>query len=475
MDAFDLVVIGGGSGGLTSTVIAARLGARVLLVDRQSLGGDCLHYGCVPSKALIASANMAHRMRRAADWGIEPVEVKVDFDKVMARIRTIQDEIGAGESPEALTQEGAEVAMGGARFLDPHTLQIGADRKVRAERIIIATGSRAVPPEIPGLKGAGFLDHVGVFSMKTLPARLAVIGGGPIGCELGQALSRLGSEVTIVQRGDRVLAKEEPEVSALLQSSLQAEGIEVLTRAQIQSVDRTPEGKRLTIEREGQTQTLLCDEILVAVGRRPNLESLSLDAAEVEHNEKGVIVNELLQTSQSHIYAVGDVNGGPQFTHWAEHEARIATRNALFKGNQKRAMERLPRVTFTDPEVASLGLTLADAKGQKVHTHQIPMHKVDRAVCEGESSGFLMAVVDAKDRVLGVHAVGAHAGELLAEWTLAMEHDISLEKVGSAIHAYPTFTRANRRLADERFLDHGISGWLTKFFANFTPREPKAD
>ena len=338
-----MVVIGGGSGGLTATVIAARLGARVLLVDRQRLGGDCLYAGCVPSKALIASANMAHRMRRAQSYGLAPVDVQVDIQAVMDRIRKIQAEIGQGESPQALEAEGAEVALGGARFVDPHTILVGADRQVHAERVIISTGSRAVAPELPGLEGAGYLDHVGVFEMTQLPARLGVIGGGPIGCELGQALARLGSQVTIVQRGQQLLSREAPEVSALLKQRFEAEGIQVMTRANPVSVERTPDEKRLVVEHEGEHRTLIVDELLVAVGRKPNVESLALEAAQVEVGERGIVVSETLQTSQPHIYAVGDVNGGPQFTHWAEHEGRIAARNALFKGNSKRSWALIPQ------------------------------------------------------------------------------------------------------------------------------------
>ena len=458
MDSYDLVVIGGGSGGLTSAIMGARVGARVLLVDRERLGGDCLHFGCVPSKALIASARMAHRMRHAADYGIRPVDVSVDFPAVMERIRRIQAEIGAGESPEALSRHGVEVAFGGARFLDEHAIQIGADRRVSAKHTVIATGSHAHAPKIEGLEEAGYINNVSLFGLTELPERVVVLGGGPIGCEMGQALRRLGAEVTIVQRASQLLPREEPEVAAFIRDRFEREGIRILLST---NPVRIEPDKTVVL----QDEMLSCAEILVAVGRRSTLEGLGLEAAGVATNERGIVVNGALQTSQAHIYAVGDCNGGPQFTHWAEQEARIATRNALFKGRDKRSMERIPWVTFTDPEVARVGLTLAEAKD--AHVHEVKMSVVDRAVCEGDSEGFIRVVVDSRDRILGVHIVGLDAGEALTEWVLAMDHGITLEEIGRSIHVYPTLARANRRVADRRFLEHGVSAWTTKLFGNF--------
>ena len=473
-DRYDLVTIGGGSGGLTAAIFAARVGAKVLLVDRERLGGDCLYYGCVPSKALIASARAAHRMRRAETFGLRPVEVTVDFPAVMQRIARIQERIAEGESPDALERHGVEVAFGGARFIDEHTIEVGSNRRVHAERTIIATGSHAVTPDIPGLGQVGSINHVGLFEITELPGRLVVLGGGPIGCEMGQALSRLGAQVTIVQRRDQLLPREERQIARVIQDRFREEGIRVLLSTNVVEVKRSDRGKVVVVEEKGTTRNLECDEILVAVGRGPSIDGLDLGAAGVVVSAGGIEVNDALQTSRSDIYAVGDCNGGPQFTHWAEYEARIATRNALFRGRGIRSTQRIPWVTFTDPEVARVGSTLEQArkKHAQVHAHEVPMSKADRAVCEDELEGFIRVVVDRKDRILGVHITGAAAGEVLTEWILAMDHGLPLDRIGSSIHPYPTFSRVNRRLADERFLEHGLSAWTTGLFARFT-RTPK--
>jgi pyruvate/2-oxoglutarate dehydrogenase complex dihydrolipoamide dehydrogenase (E3) component len=466
---YDLAVIGGGSGGLTAAIMGARLGARVILIDKTTLGGDCLHYGCVPSKALIATARLAHRMRHADRWGLTAHEPTIDIQAVMARIASIQARVGEHDSPEALAEHGVEVAFGGARFLTAHRLAIGGGNEIDAAFVVIATGSHAMAPPIPGLKEAGFLDHRDVFSLTELPARFVVIGGGPIGCELGQAFSRLGSAVTLVQRNARIVPREDPDVSSALLDAFVREGIDVRCAANPVRVERVDQERRVIVEQDGAEVVVASDAILVATGRRATIRSLDLDAAGVAFDERGITVNERLATNQAHIFAVGDCNGGPQFTHWAEHEARIATRNALFKGSSKRDASLLPRVTFTDPEVASVGLSLEQAKAEHsdAHVHVAPFDKVDRAQCESLAEGFLKLVVDKKDRILGAHAIGPEAGELLAEIVLAMEHGIDLTQVGSAIHAYPTMTRATRRVADERFFEHGLDSWAARLFANF--------
>jgi pyruvate/2-oxoglutarate dehydrogenase complex dihydrolipoamide dehydrogenase (E3) component len=277
---------------------------------------------------------------------------------------------------------------------------------------------------------------------------------------MGQSFARFGCEVTIVQRGSQLLAREDPDVVRPLQEQLKSEGVELLLETTALAVESGADGKRVRVKTGGEERTLICDEVLVAVGRAPSIAPLNLESAGIATNRRGIIVNEKLETSQPHVYAVGDCNGGPQFTHWAEYEARVATRNALFKGSEKRQSNRIPWVTFTDPEVARCGLTLAE-----------PFTKVDRAVCEGRAQGLLRVVVDGKGRILGVHISGPHAGESLTEWVLAMDHGITLEQLGQSIHAYPTFSRVNRRVADQRFLEEGVSTWKTRLFANFTPRK----
>jgi len=470
---YDLVVIGGGSAGLTAVTIAARLGARSLLVDRESLGGDCLHYGCVPSKSLIASARMAHRMRHADKYGLESVDQKADLARVMARVDNIREQIGSHESPDAIRNLGVDVALGGASFIDEFTIEIDQSYSVTGERILIATGSHAAAPDIPGLDETGFIDHVDLFGLQTLPDRLAVIGGGPIGAEMGQALSRLGSQVTIIQRASRLLPREDPDISAALQNAFTEEGVSVLLSANPVRVGQGDGHKGIEIEQRAKKRTIDCDEILVAVGRKPNIDALNLSAAGIRINSKGIEVDDSLRTNKPHILAVGDCNGGPQFTHWAEYEARIATRNALYRGTSKRSMQTLPWVTFTDPEVARVGMTLDEASNagnhSRIHEHRFPYSQLDRAICESETSGMIKVVVDKKDRVLGAHIIGPGAGEALTEWVLAIENRWPLSRIGKAIHVYPTLGRINRRVADEAFLAHGVSEWTNRLFSRFKP------
>jgi pyruvate/2-oxoglutarate dehydrogenase complex dihydrolipoamide dehydrogenase (E3) component len=474
---YDLIVVGGGSAGLTSVTMAARLGARALLVDRESLGGDCLHYGCVPSKSLIASARTAHTVRNAEAFGLESVEAKINFPRVMDRIDRIRDEIGSHETPDAIRKLGVDVALGGARFIDEFTLEIGDADRVTGDKILIATGSHAVAPDILGLAEAGFIDHVDLFGLREQPARLAVIGGGAIGTEMGQALSRLGSDVTIIQRAARLLPREDPEISAVLQDALVAEGVKLLLSATPVAVSRDGSEKVVAVEQDGHTHSIRCDEILVAVGRKPVVDALNVSAAGIKTNKKGIVVDDRLRTNKPHIFAVGDCNGGPQFTHWAEYEARIATRNALYRGSSKRSLRTLPWVTFTDPEVARVGLTLDEACSRDgndgIHEHVFPYARLDRAVCEGNTNGMIKVVVDKSDRILGAHIIGLGAGEALTEWVLAMEHRIPLSKIGSAIHVYPTLSRINRRVADEAFLAHGVANLTNRLFARFRSKADK--
>jgi len=468
---YDLVVIGGGSAGLTAVTMAARLGARVLLVDRESLGGDCLHYGCVPSKSLIASARMAHKMRNAEKYALRSIEPEIDFARVMDRVDSIKAEIGKHESPDAIRKLGVDVALGGASFIDEFTIEIDGSYSVTSNRFLIATGSHAVAPDIPGLEETGFINHVALFGLRKLPGRLAVIGGGPIGVEMGQALSRLGSQVTIIQRASRLLKNEDPDISEVLQNSFVDEGIKLLLSANPVNIDQGDGHKIIEVEQRGTNNSICCDEILVAVGRAPIVDALNLSAAGIRAGSKGIEVDDSLRTNKPHIFAVGDCNGGPQFTHWAEYEARIATRNALYRGTSKRSMRTLPWVTFTDPEVARVGMTLEEARGtgnhSGVHEHRFPYSRLDRAICESDTSGMIKVVVDKSDKILGAHIIGSGAGEALTEWVLAIENRLSLGKIGRSIHAYPTLGRINRRVADEAFLEHGVSDWTNRLFARF--------
>jgi len=473
---WDLIVIGGGAAGLTASIMAGEIGAKVLLIDKERLGGDCTWHGCVPSKALIASAKRAHEVRHASAFGVNTEKVEVDFAAVMNRVRGVRENIAKGETREALAQHHVEVAFSGARFVSPHEIVTGSGETHSADKFIIATGSRAHAPPIEGLKDAGVLNNESLFELERLPKELIVIGGGPIGCEMGQALARLGSRVTLVQHADRLLEREEKEIGEHLAEVFRREGIDVQTSMSAQKIEREGNFKKVHIKgvgpRENETRVLHASEVLVAVGRRANVEGLGLAAAGVKTHERGISVDKELQTSVSHIYSVGDVNGGAQFTHWAEHEARIATRNALFRGNDDCSDDNMPWVTFCDPEVARVGLRENEAREQygEVHVHQVSMNKIDRLVCVGESEGFIKVVCDKRDRILGVHAIGAFAGELLPEWVMAIEHKHTLRDIGALVHAYPTLTRANRRVADAAFMKHNVPSMLKTLFGTFKGR-----
>jgi len=471
MRSFDLAVIGAGSGGLTAANIAGRVGASVVLADRTALGGDCLHYGCVPSKALIRCAKIAHTTRQAARFGTLVEGVHVDFARVHRYVQEAIETVGRGESPEVLRSRGVEIALGGARFLSPTRIRIG-EEEIEATRSIIAVGSRAVPPPIPGLQETGFIDHVGLFGLEELPRRWAVIGGGPIGVEMGQALARLGAQVTIVESGSRILRRDDPELSELLAGYLRQE-LELVLDARVVEVGQAEGGKAVTIEHEGRRNTVECDEILVAVGRKPNLEHLGLEVAGVETSERGIVVDASLRTSVKNIWACGDCVGSLQFTHFAEAQARVAARNALFLGSSAFREDHVPWTTFSDPELAHVGLTEVEARDKQsdVRVYRFPYAELDRAICEGEARGMAKVVCDPKGRILGGSILGPHAGEAIGELAIAMKAGLPLNKLASVIHVYPTMNRIVRRLGDQRFLAEGIGELTRKVFGRFKIHE----
>lgn len=465
---YDLIVIGGGSAGLTAATIAGRLCAKVLLVDREALGGDCLHHGCVPSKALLRTAKVTHTVRNASKFGVDVGAPTVDFGRVMGFVRAAIETVGHHDSPEKMKALGVEVAFGGAELLGGGRVRIGGAREVGAKAVIVAVGSRAEAPPIEGLSEVGFIDHVSLFDLKELPPRLVVIGGGPVGVEVGQAMARLGSTVTLLQSGPRLLMRDDPSLAALLGQYL-AEEMTILYSANVIEVRRGARGKEVVFESDGRRDAVVCDEILVAVGRSPELSGLGLAAAGVATTEKGIVVDEALATTARGIWACGDCVGSYQFTHFAEAQARVATRNALFRGKQKLGDVPVPWVTFTDPELAHVGLT-EDAAREKVSGVEIfnfPYERLDRAVCEGEARGLAKVVCDRSGRILGASILGPHAGEAINELSLAMTAGLTLSKITAAIHAYPTMGRVVRRLGDERFLAHGVSELTAKLFGKY--------
>ncbi|MBI5490439.1 MAG: FAD-dependent oxidoreductase [Deltaproteobacteria bacterium] len=471
---YDLVVLGAGSAGLTAAIVAGRVGARVLLLDREKTGGDCTHHGCVPSKALIRCARAAHGVRHAARFGVGAAPTQVDFGRVHDFVHGAIATVASGETPEKLRAHGVETVFGGGRFLSPTSLRAG-EREVRADRAIVAVGSRASAPPIPGLAEAGFLDHVALFELRELPARLAVIGGGPIGVEMGQALARLGSKVTILEAGPRILPRDDADLAGVLLDLLKLE-LDIVPGAKVTGVGRAGGAKTVRYEVAGEATTLECDEVLVAVGRKPNLEGLGLDAAGVQTTPRGITVDAHLRTTARNIWAAGDCTGSYQFTHFAQVQAQVATRNALFRGKQKFDEPFVPWTTFADPELAHVGLREEDARAShpEARTYRMPYAELDRAIVEGETGGLAKVVCDRHGRILGASLLGPRAGEAISEFVIAMKQGIRLQDLAGMIHAYPTMNRIVSDLGNRRFFQEGISDLTRRLFGKFRGAPPAA-
>lgn len=450
---YNLVVVGGGTAGLVCAAGAAALGAKVALIERDLLGGDCLNVGCVPSKALIRSSRAVFDARSAGSFGLRGVEaLRGDFPAAMERMRRLRAGISRHDAASRFRDElGVDLFLGEGSFSGSDSVEVSG-RKLLFARAAICTGARAAAPPVPGLSEAGYLTNESVFNLTELPPRLAVIGGGPIGCELAQAFARFGSRVTLVERGRQILPREDLEAAALLLELFLREGIEALLDVAVVSVERRADAKLLRLQRpDGCVFDLEVDEILVAAGRAPNVEGLGLEAAGVEYDGNGIKVSDTLRSSNRHIYAAGDVCSRYRFTHMADAQARIVIANALFHGRQKTSSLVVPWCTYTDPEVAHVGRYPADAEaaGPEVTTLTVPLSEVDRAVLDGEDQGFARVhLKKGSDRILGATIVARHAGEMINEFTLAMVSGLGLRAIGSTIHPYPTQGEAARKLAD---------------------------
>ncbi|MDQ4103507.1 MAG: FAD-dependent oxidoreductase [Actinomycetota bacterium] len=440
---YDLAIIGAGSGGLTAARLARFFAKRVALIDKDRLGGDCLHYGCVPSKALIKASRVAHENATAQRWGLAPQRRTAGLAGVNARVQQAIADVGKLDDVLALSELGVDVLLGGARFRDPHTLHVG-DRDITAKFVLIASGSRPAVPDINGLGAVGYLTNEDVFDLSDLPGRLAVIGGGPIGVELAQAFHRLGSTVTVLQRGPHLIPRDDAEMIDILEHQFADEGIDVRLDTSLTAVRRHSGDNVLTLGRPFDADELRVDAILCAVGRVPNVEMLGLDAAGVTTTARGIVINDLLQTNQSHIYAVGDVTGGPAFTHYAGHQAAHAVRNIFVPIKAKFAPGHLPWVTFTDPEIAHVGRTEAEvrAAGDTCEIIRFPYSHNERAVTDAEPVGLIKLLIDGKRRLIGAHIAGHCAGEMINELTLAMNNDLTVDAIIGSIHAYPTYSFA---------------------------------
>ncbi len=454
--SYDLVVIGGGSAGLTAASTARRLGARVALVERDRLGGDCTWTGCVPSKALLHAAKVAHQMRHADAVGLDPVDPQVDLSAVMASVRAAVERVHAFETPDALTQAGVEIVPGRARFRDCHALDVEG-RILLSKRFVICTGSEPALPPIPGLSGVPKLTYNDVFDLKELPTRLLVLGGGPVGVELAQAFRRLGSHVTIIQRGGHLLTFADPEAGSILECALMREGVRVCASTQAERVEGTEEGVRVTTS----SGSFEGDKLLVALGRRPSLMSLGLEAAGVEYTERGVAVDDRLRTSQPHVYAAGDVTGSFQFTHYAAWQGGTAARNALLPGSGCGTRESVPWVIFTDPQIGQAGLTEHEARERsgRIRIHRWPVGRIDRAQTVGEQEGFIKLVSKTDGTLLGATVVAGAGEELANELALAVQQKLRLADLARSIHVYPTYGIGIQQLSSEATLARLTRGW----------------
>jgi pyruvate/2-oxoglutarate dehydrogenase complex dihydrolipoamide dehydrogenase (E3) component len=463
---YHLVVLGGGTAGLVCAAGAAGLGARVALIERELLGGDCLNVGCVPSKALLRSARAAAAVRAAGPLGVRVRgDVEIDFPAVMERLRRLRAGLAAHDSAERFRSLGVDVYLGQGRFVGRDALEANG-RTLRFSHAVVATGARAARPDVPGLQEAGYLTNESIFSLTSLPRRLAVLGAGPIGCELAQAFARLGADVTLLDHNDRVLKKEEPEASALVKAALERDGVRLRLGATVRQVTRVGEEKWLRLDGED----VVVDEILVGAGRAPNVEGIGLESAGVRFDaKKGVEVDDRLRTSNARIYAAGDVCSRYQFTHAADAMARIVIRNALFWGRSKASALTIPWCTYVSPEVARVGLSEAEAResGVAVDAFVQPLDHVDRAVLDGEAEGFVKVLVrKGTDKIVGCTIVAEHAGELVGEVSLAMTHGLGLKALAETIHPYPTQAEALRKLGDA-YNRTRLTPWVKWLFAKW--------
>lgn len=468
---YNLVVIGAGTAGLICAAGAAGLGAKVALIERHLMGGDCLNVGCVPSKAVIRASRALYDARNGSEFGVKGGEsIGFDFPAAMQRMRELRSSISRHDSARRFRDElGVDVFIGQGRFVSKECIQVEG-RELFFKKAAICTGARAAVPDIPGLAGSGYLTNETVFSLTELPSRLAVIGSGPIGCELAQAFARFGSRVTMIERGQRILGREDVDAANILQSAFAADGVAIEFGASVLSVEQQGNDKVLHLQRGNEAFEVRADAILLGIGRAPNVEGLGLELAGIQYDSSGVIVNDALQSSNPDIFAAGDICSRFKFTHTADAQARILIANALFMGRQKVSGLTIPWCTYTDPEVAHVGMYERDAaeKGVAVTTLTVALADVDRARLDGETAGFARVhLARGTDRILGATIVARHAGEMISELSLAITNGLGLGAIAKTIHPYPTQAEAIKKLADAYnrtrltpFVKKLLSGWL---------------
>ncbi|MAL17730.1 MAG: mercuric reductase [Balneola sp.] len=467
---FDMIVIGGGAAGLTSSGIAANFGAKTMMIEADRLGGDCTWTGCIPSKTLLKAAKVARQIKEAGKYGLIDGEPNIDFKKVMQHVDEVRKEVyHDADRPEIFEDQKIEVVFGKASFKDSHTIDIqltdGGSRTVSSKYFIIATGAKAFVPPIDGIQDVDYLTNESLFEIEELPKELLIIGGGPIGTEMSQAFVNLGSEVTVIDMADRIMTNDDPDLVEILQGELEKQGVKYELGASVQRVEQEGDRFKVYVEVHGEQKVLEGDALLMATGRKSNTASLNLDAAGVESEMGNITVNESCRTNQKHIYAAGDVTGRYQFTHMSEHMAKIAATKALLKVvPMKIEKDNVPWVTFTDPELAHVGKTEKKLKeeGVKYEVYRFPYSKIDRAVSEGESVGMVkLFAKKLSGKLLGASVVGAHAGEFISEYAVAMRNGVSLRGIADTIHPYPSWGLGARRAADQWYIKNQ-SEWSVK-------------
>ena len=448
----DICVIGAGAGGLSVAAGASQMGASVVLLESGKMGGDCLNYGCVPSKAMIAAGHAAELFRTSEPFGVAQQEPVIDFAKVHKHVHDVIGAIKPNDSVERFESLGVHVIQAAGKFIGRREVVAG-DARIKAKYFVVATGSSAVVPPIPGLADVHYLTNETVFERTECPEHLLVIGGGPIGCELAQAHRRLGAKATILEMFG-ILAKDDPEAADVVRRQLQREGISVREDIKLSGVSASDVGVTVEIECDDGAETITGSHVLVAAGRRPNLDGLDLDAAGIAHSPQGIEVDARLRTTNKRVFAIGDVAGTLQFTHVAGYHAGIVIRNALFKLPAKPTYRAIPRVTYTDPELANVGLTEAEAKDRlsgDIRILRWPFAENDRAQAERRTEGFVKVIADRKGRIHGVCIVGPHAGELIMPWVLAVENGLKVGAMASVVAPYPTLSEVSKRASGSYF------------------------
>lgn len=473
---FDIGILGAGSAGLTAASGAAKFGAKVLLVEREKMGGDCLHYGCVPSKTLIHTAKVRRDMLHAETYGLPKTELPpVDFRGVKERILSVVNTIQQHDSPERFCGLGVRVEFGEPCFTDEHTVRIGNDAYT-ARSWLIATGSSPAVPDIPGLSDTPHLTNRELFYLDSLPASLAILGGGPIAIEMAQAFARLGTHVTVIQRSNQILTREDRDMAAIIQTALEADGVVVHLNAQVAEVKKTIVGCSVVIHKPDFSTTVIeAESLLVALGRTPNLEGFGLQEIDIRLGSGGLMLDNRLRTSQPHIYGAGDVTGAYQFTHAAGYEGGVAVTNAILRLPRKANYTLMPWCTYTDPELASIGLNELRAKeaGIEYSVWQEPFSANDRAMAEGAVSGLVKLLLDKNGKPIGIQIAGPHAGDLIAPWIGLMSGGGKLSGLAGAVHPYPTLAEINRKIAGNVFAEKIFSDRVRsalRFFFNLRGR-----